>query len=251
MKTNSIGILLGSALAVVTSVAHAVPVVAYEWTEGGPGVGSNSTHVSKHGVRGPVVADDFTPAVSGKVVQIDWWGSAPLPGAPDPDSWEITFHSDVGGAPSTVFPNGVLSQHFVTTNGDGDPDGDGVHMYSASWTPQDLFVSTGVTYWFSAANFQCITPGPAPGPGCLAGWNWANAGGLGPTVGSESFTSHDSFGVAPNGGPHFGPWNALANAQGTKQDLAFRIWVEEVPAPSVIALLGIGLAGIGFARKGI
>ena len=213
--------------------AQAIPVIAFEWTEGGPGNGTNSIHQSRHGVNGPVLADDFIAAASGKVIQVDWWGTAA-----QSNQFEITFHNDAGGVPAATPPSGGIDQQFVTSAG-VDPDGDGVFFFSSPWQvlPTSLSLTSGNHYWFSVANFNF-------------GWNWANAGAGGPTVGAESFTGVVSTGVGPNGGPHFGPWNPVLQPTGAKQDFAFRIWVDSaVPEPSILALLGIGLAGFGFTRK--
>lgn len=204
---------------VYTQSALAVPI--YEALPS-----SNSTFESVHTSGGPVLADDFTSSTSGLVNQVEWWGSTATS-----TSWEITFHSDAGGTPDTTFPTGVISQHFVTAIGT-DLDGDGIFHYSALWNPMDLFITAGTDYWFSAANFA-------------ANWTWANA--FAPTVGSEQYDAQVSTGVAPDGGPHFGPWTAALDATGATTDFAFRI--STVPEPSILALLGIGLAGIGFARK--
>ena len=211
--------LLTSLLAFSSSYAT---VIAYESLPD-----SNSDYVSRHGTLGPVLADDFDPMVSGTVTQVDWWGSGALTG--EIDQWEITFHDDVGGTPSTAYPDGVISQHFAASGG-VDPDGDGIYFYSALWEPQDLFITAGVDYWFSVAD--------ASGPG----WTWAN--GFAPTVGSELYDATVSTGTAPNGGPHFGPWGVIEGA-----NFAFRIHVQPVPEPSMLSLLGIALVAMGLVSK--
>ena len=230
------GLSAGLVFALGASTAQAIPVIAYEWTEGGPGNGVNSVHQSQHQGGGPVLADDFVAAVGGRVVQVDWWGSSNTSTQPLP--WEITFHTDNNGLPAIGPVSGGIDQHFVASTG-VDPDLDGVFFFSALWPqtghPGDpLTITAGTTYWFSVANF------PTPN-----GWTWAHAGGGAPTVGLEQFT-----GVVSNpgggGSPHFGPWNPVS--PGAKQDFAFRIWVE-VPEPTTVALMGLGLAGIGYRRQ--
>jgi len=197
---------------IYTQSALAVPV--YEALPS-----SNSQLVSHHTAGGPVLADDFTSSGSGLVSQVEWWGSST-----GDDRWEITFHNDIGGSPELS----ILSQHFADAIGT-DLDGDGIFHYSALWEPMDLLITAGTDYWFSVANFA-------------DGWTWANA--FAPTVGSEQYDAMVSTG---GGSPHFGPWNPALDVAGATTDLAFRI--STVPEPSIFALLGIGLAGIGFARK--
>ena len=204
-------------------------VIAYEWTEGGQGNGTNSIFSSFHNATGPVLADDFMPAISGQVVQVDWWGSAGLVGASN--SWEITFHNDnPAGTPSYPY----ISQNFLSASG-SDPDGDGVLFFSAAWNPMDTLINAGTDYWFSVANASTNN------------WLWANAGGAAPTVGSELYDAVQSVGGMPSSiaGPHDGPWASTAD----NQDFGFRIWV--VPEPSMLALFGLGLAGLGFSRRKI
>jgi len=214
--------LLGALVVCVSVISYNVSAaVIYESLPG-----SNSNHVSRHGVNGPVLADDFTSFVSGQVTGVEWWGSSALTGGLD--QWEITFHSDSGGTPDTTFPTGVISQHFVSAAGT-DPDGDGIFHFSASWVPQDMLVTAGVDYWFSVANASGAT------------WTWAT--GLAPTVGSEQYNAVVSTGVGPGGGPHYGPWNSI-----TDTDFAFRI--SAVPIPAAVWLFGSGLIGlVGVARR--
>jgi hypothetical protein len=189
--------------------------VAYKWSPGqilSPG--STST------IGGPVLADDFVPIISGFVVQVDWWGSAPII-----PWWELTFYNDGPGSPSSVLgqPIPVLA--------DGLSVGDGIFMYSALWEPQDVFITAGTTYWFSVASF-------------LPEWTWATPVG-GPDVGDSPKPAEVSYN--PPGGsweprPDIGP------------NYAFRVLVEEeetspVPIPGAIYLLGSGLLGLVGIRK--
>lgn len=219
--TNSREFKLFSIIAVFSTLIYAQSVLATPIYEALPS--SNSTHVSHHTSGGPVLADDFTPSGSGLVSQIDWWGSAA-----GSTTWEITFHPDIGGTPDTAAATAKLSQHFVNAIGT-DSDGDGIFFYTALWSPMDIFLTAGTDYWFSVANAS-------------SGWTWANA--LTPTIGSEQYDAMVSNQAL--GDPHFGPWATALDAAGAPTDLAFRI---HVPEPSLLALLGIGLAGIGFARK--
>ncbi|NIO82910.1 MAG: hypothetical protein GTN53_20260, partial [Candidatus Aminicenantes bacterium] len=203
-------ILIASICAFMFVQTASAATIAFEWTEG-----TNSNHISHHTSGGPVLADDFIPTVSGRVVQVDWWGSAPL-SAIGPDTWEITFHPDGPAgtnAPDTSVTTAILSQHSPVVTSGVDPDGDGVYFFSSVWTedfPGDVTITAGTNYWFSVANWE-------------DGWTWAFAGGSAPTFGSEQYDAVVSQG-AP-GSPHFGPWTSLEN-----QDFAFRIWVS-VPEP--------------------
>ena len=200
------------------TVQNASAGVAYESLPS-----ANSNHISKHGVGGPVLADDFTSVKTGWVTTIEWWGSAPV-NTSGTDTFEVTFHPDVGGSPDTALATAKLSQHFVNATGT-DLDNDGIYHYSADWVPRDLFLVAGTTYWFSVANN-------------LLTWTWAT--GNAPTVGSEQYDAMVSTGIGPDGGPHFGPWTGISG-----QDFAFRI---TVPEPATLGLFAIGIAGIGSLR---
>lgn len=193
--------------------------IAFEWNPGA--TPRNSPYTSFHNVTGPILADDFTSAATGLVTSVEWWGSAA-----QSDSWEVTFHANNNGLPAYTPPKGGLSQQFVTAT--GTAIGNGVFHYVATWSP-DIVLATGGDYWFSVANDGD------------AGWTWAFPG-VGPTVGTQQYLATRSVGGDPSKiiGPHDGPWTRIDNTPG----FAFKINVE-VPEPTNIALLGVGLAGLG------
>lgn len=195
---------------------------------------SVSNVVSFHTVGGPVVADDFDPAVGtgGWVVFAEWWGSVA-----NSSSWEITFHqgglSGGIGQPLAIPASTGGTKLFVDAG--GTAVGGGLFYYAAA-IPLGTFavnggpVPFGSEYWFSVANAS-------------SGWTWAFAG-AGPTAGDDHWFGVQSFGSTPcgDGGPHCGAWNAING-----RDFAFRL--STVPEPTTMALVGLGLLAFGGLRR--
>jgi hypothetical protein len=225
MKSHILGTacaaLLATSAMVASGAAEAITVYSHLPT-------AQSNFISHHATGGPVLADDFTPVASGAVTTVTWWGSAATS-----DIWEITFHTDNNGVPNIDNPiEGGLVQHLPVI-ATGVDNGRGWLQYTATWSPMDLILTGGNSYWFSVANAN-------------DGWTWALAQSGGPFIGSEQYDAVVSTGaLCTNGGPHCGPWTSL-----TGTDFAFLIDTTAIPIPAAVWLFGSGLLGlIGIARR--
>lgn len=220
---------LAGGLALASQAAALAAAVTYEHIPE-----RTTDHVSVHRIGGPVLADDFDPAIgaAGLVTFVEWWGSA----APS-SLWEVTLHRGSGtvpAVPAAIPASTGGTKYFVAAAGTPVPPGPGVGpglFHFSAALPGDFFVTQQPDltqdYWFSVANAE-------------NGWTWALAG-AGPTVGDEHWHAVRSVGSAPcgDGGPHCGAWTEIEGF-----DFAFRITVSEVPAPASLALLGGGLAAL-------
>ena len=190
---------------------------------------ASSQLISHHAVGGPILADDFIPAVTGQIHCVTWWGSAATS-----TSWELMLHTNsAANLPNNDTPNGGFSLLFVNAGGTLiGTDASGVEIYEYSIKVDWETVIAGTQYWFTVANFN-------------DGWTWAYADGI-PEVGSQNFGAVSSTGTnnCPNGGPHCGAWTPVASID--PNDLAFRL---EVPEPVTVSLLGIGLGLLGLSRR--
>lgn len=225
---NSAMALLAGASCVALSIVAAQPAkAAVTVFENLPSALAIPPNTSFHNATGPVIADDFNPAVGGSITHLTWWGSNPAS-----LGFEVVLQNNnpaLGEPALTPAGNtatGGLKQFVTATETAFSIPG--IFQFDADVAP-GWNVSAGTEYWLTVADFN-------------NGWNWAEALS-GPTIGSELFNAHQSTGSGClDGGPHCGPWTDIHT------DFAFRI--AAVPEPATWAMMLVGFFGLGATLRG-
>lgn len=208
----------------LTCPAHAT-VIYDNPLSGAAGFGWNSNNAAQQ------VAEKFTLSSSAIATDVTFHGffhSVPQTGdvipGPQISAFDVLFFDDVGGLPSAVsfastttsIAAGVFSGQTATGFGiDFD-------IYTWTYSVPDVPLTGGIPYWMSvraAAN--------AP----LWAWSLGTSDGSGDIAGRLDNT---------------GAWISFNFGDQDRQ--AFTLYSNEVPAPPTLLILGLGLAGIGWAR---
>ena len=166
------------------------------------------------------VADDFTLAAGFSTIRdIHWWGTYSGTTFLPPDSFTITIYNDaaVAHAPGTVhtLANIVSVQRTATAD---LITGLTVFRYDA--VVSDIVLAPGVPYWLGISNDTGASPSSQ--------WAWA---------------AHDPF------SGNLWQYSDPGAAFGARQDeLAFYL-TDDIPAPGVLSLAGLGVVAAGRRRR--
>lgn len=99
-------------------------------------------------------ADDFTPAASGDVTSICWWGAYGS-GSPTPDAFTVTYFNDAGGFPGAVIGGPFVQGASLTVTGPvntGDIVAGLVPIFEYTGTHAPVSVTAGDCFWVSVTN---------------------------------------------------------------------------------------------------
>jgi len=159
---------------------------------------------------GQQMADNFSISAGGSITEVKWWGHY---GNDMTDDFTIRFYSDNSGSPDTL-----LATHHIVSADEKTAISPTTYAYDAELT--SAFTATaGTAYWISILN------------GSSGDWGWFSSNQTG--LLAMRPTDNDTWAGLPKG------------------DLSFELdgTTTEVPEPTTMLLLGLGLIGLAGARR--
>jgi hypothetical protein len=180
----------------------------------------SSSDLGAYQYFGQELVDDFSLASGGTVGSLSWKGGYyGADNASGSESFTVHLYNDAAGTPSlTQFYSFVGTASFLATS--DMRSGNTIYAYELDIA--DVALTSGVDYWISI--FSNDSP---------SNYAWANS--------SDGSTAGFYRGSG-------GSWNNHSGQVRSNHVFAL-VDASQVPEPTTLALMGLGLAGIGFARK--